>query len=73
MYGIEPPNHNRFKILEIAIEKAPTKKHKRIRVNYFVPLSEINNDDHIPRFLVTSAIEFSESVEIKPLSPYNVF
>lgn len=73
MNGTEPPNHNRFKILESITEKAPTKKNKRIRVDDIVPLPEVNNDEHIPRYLVASAIKISESVEVKPLSAYNVF
>ena len=38
-----------------------------------MPIPAINNDDHIPRYLVTSAINIYESVKIKPLSSYNVF
>ena len=71
--GLNLPNHNRFKILETATKKVPTIKNKRIRVDDIVQLAEINNDDHITRYFVASAIKISKSVEIKPLPSYNIF
>ena len=47
---------------------------KRIRVDDFVPLPGVlNNDDHIPRYLIASSLPQSDSIETKPLSSYNVF
>ncbi|XP_017466295.1 PREDICTED: uncharacterized protein LOC108359128 [Rhagoletis zephyria] len=70
MNGADPPDSNRFRLLDpdLSLPK------KRIKVNDFVPLPEIKqNDDHIPCFLIASATGPTIEEKIRPLSSYNVF
>lgn len=74
MNGVDPPNHNRFRELDPSYGKPKPSKIKRLRADDFLPLpTVIPNDDHIPRYLVASALAQSENSETKPLASYNVF
>lgn len=74
MYGVDHPNHNRFRELDPSYGKSKPTKMKRLRADDFMPLPTIiPNDDHIPRYLVASAVSQSNSTETKTLASYNVF
>ncbi|KAI8124675.1 hypothetical protein CVS40_4999 [Lucilia cuprina] len=74
MNGVDPPNHNRFRELDPSYGKPKASKMKRLKADDFIPLpSFIPNDDHIPRYLVASALAQSDNSETKPLAAYNVF
>ncbi|XP_053960450.1 uncharacterized protein LOC128864725 [Anastrepha ludens] len=70
MNGADPPESNRFRLLDPDLQRPK----KRPEFNDFVPLPvPKQNDDHIPRFLVASAIGPLVDDKIRPLSSYNVF
>lgn len=74
--GDDPPmsKRNRFKELDPSPDRAKTSKNKRPRPQDFVPLpSAAPNDDHIPRFLVASAVSKTNGIETKPLADFNTF
>ena len=75
MNGVDPPYSNRFRDLDPDLNKnSKQSKNKRYRVDDFMPLPQtLNNEEHIPRYLVASAQPTNEITEPKALSSYNVF
>lgn len=74
MNGVYPPNHNRFRELSSVPVKNKSNKNKRLRPDDFVPLPEIAvNEQHLPRYLVASAVSTKTNIEVAPLASYNVF
>lgn len=74
MNGVHPPNYNRFRELDSSTGKNKTSRNKRLRHDDFVPLPEIAaNEQHLPRYLIASAISSIPNIEVAPLASYNVF
>ncbi|XP_055910520.1 uncharacterized protein LOC129944883 [Eupeodes corollae] len=69
--GTDPPNHNRFKILESEVILNRNKKHKRkYNGDDFPNLPVIQNDDNVPRYIVITGLE-KEGDQLRKLSTYN--
>lgn len=75
MNGVDPPYNNRFRDLDPTLNKTNKQtKNKRYRVDDFMPLPQtIQTEEHIPRYLVASALPANETSEPKSLASYNVF
>ncbi|XP_065355476.1 uncharacterized protein LOC135949950 [Calliphora vicina] len=75
MNGVDPPYYNKFRDLDPTMEKNKKQlKNKRFRVDDFIPLPQVlQAEEHIPRYLVASALPASETIQAKTLASYNVF
>lgn len=74
MNGVHPPDHNRFRELHFSSGKNRTNKSKRPMAEDFIPLPAISsNQQHLPRYLVASAISLNKDTEVRSLASHNVF
>lgn len=77
MKGVHPPNYNRFSDLSLdpPLENKRKKPNKRPQPDLpeVTASSELENLDHLPRYLVATALANDKEIPPKSLGCYNIF